>query len=202
MQSFVVLATVVIVAASSSLAQGYRVGDVVEDFSLRSTSGKTISFASLGNVHGAIVVFTCNHCPYARKYEDRIIALHDDYAPEGYPVVAINPNDPAQVPEDSFEDMIKRATEKRYPFEYLFDETQQVARRFGATRTPHVFLLQRGDDGAFRVAYIGAIDDNPDDPKAVEQEYVRNAIEALKTGSKIDPTFTKAIGCTIKWRKK
>jgi hypothetical protein len=147
-------------------------------------------------------VFTCNHCPYAKKYESRIIALHDDYAHEGYPVIAINPNDPSQVPEDSFENMVKRAEEKQYPFHYAFDETQEVARRFGATRTPHVFLLHREADGKFRVAYIGAIDDSPDDPTAVEQEYVRNAIEALKTGSKVDPTFTKAVGCTIKWRKK
>ncbi|RMF36196.1 MAG: thioredoxin family protein [Chlorobiota bacterium] len=196
-----ILALALMIAAVA-LAQGYRTGELVEDFSLRSTSGKTVSLTSLGDVRGAIVVFTCNHCPYAKKYEDRIIALHDDYAPEGYPVVAINPNDPSQVAEDSFENMIKRAKEKNYPFEYLFDETQEVARRFGATRTPQVFLLQRESDGKFRLAYIGAIDDSPDDPKAVEQEYVRNAISALQTGSKVDPSFTKAVGCTIKWRKK
>jgi len=191
-----------IVIAATVLAQGYRTGERVEDFSLPSTSGKTISLASLGEVRGAIVIFTCNHCPVAKKYEDRIIALHDDYAPEGFPVVAINPNDPTQVPEDSFENMVKRAKEKNYPFEYLFDETQAIARRFGATRTPHVFLLKRERDGNFHVAYIGAIDDSPDDPTAVEQEYVRNAINALLSGSPVDPSFTKAIGCTIKWRKK
>ncbi|MCX7930617.1 MAG: thioredoxin family protein [Chlorobi bacterium] len=195
-------AVVAVLMSVAMFAQGYRAGDVVEDFSLPSTKGGNVSLASLGTVHGAIVVFTCNHCPYAKKYEDRIIALHDDYTPEGYPVVAINPNDPSQVPEDSFEKMIERSQEKNYPFHYLFDETQQVARRFGATRTPHVFLLHQESDGKFRVAYIGAIDDSPDDPKAVEHEYVRNAIEALKVGSKIDPTFTKAVGCTIKWRKK
>jgi peroxiredoxin len=198
----VLTCALMVAVGGSMVAQGYRVGDVVEDFSLRSTKGGTVSLAALGNVQGAIVVFTCNHCPYAKKYESRIIALHDDYAPEGYPVIAINPNDPSQVPEDSFENMVKRAEEKQYPFHYAFDETQEVARRFGATRTPHVFLLHREADGKFRVAYIGAIDDSPDDPTAVEQEYVRNAIEALKTGSKVDPTFTKAVGCTIKWRKK
>lgn len=186
---------------ATALAQGYRVGDLVEDFSLRSTGGRIVSLAALGNVRGAIVIFTCNSCPYVKKYENRIIALHDDYAPEGYPVVAINPNDPSQVPEDSFENMIERVKEKNYPFEYLFDETQQVARRFGAMRTPQVFLLQRESDGKYRVVYIGAIDDSPNDPKAVEQEYVRAAIGALQTGSKIDPSFTKAIGCTIKWKK-
>jgi peroxiredoxin len=135
----VLTCALMVAVGGSMVAQGYRVGDVVEDFSLRSTKGGTVSLAALGNVQGAIVVFTCNHCPYAKKYESRIIALHDDYAPEGYPVIAINPNDPSQVPEDSFENMVKRAEEKQYPFHYAFDETQEVARRFGATRTPHVF---------------------------------------------------------------
>ena len=126
--------------------------------------------------------------------------MHNEFAANGYPVVAINPNDPVAYPSDSFEEMIKRSKEKNYPFAYVVDETQEVAKQFGAMRTPHVFLLKK-DKKDYTVEYIGAIDDNSDDPKAVKTKYVENAIANLNAGKKPEVNFTKAVGCSIKWKK-
>ncbi len=176
---------------------GYRVGDIARDFMLKNVDGKRVSLASMKKAKGYVVIFTCNHCPYAIAYEDRIIALHKKYAPQGFPVVAINPNDKDVQPADSYENMQKRAKEKGFPFVYLYDETQEIARAYGAKRTPHVFLL----DKERRVRYIGAIDDNHENPEEVKERYLENAIEALLAGKEVARTETKAIGCTIKWRK-
>ena len=119
------------------------------------------------------------------------------YAGEGYPVIAINPNDDEISPEDTFEKMKVRSEEKDFPFPYLKDETQKIYKAYGATRTPHIYLLEN-DRGKWRVAYIGAIDDNAMDSKAVTKRYVEDAIAALKSGKKPSPDLTKAIGCTIK----
>ncbi|AYA35998.1 thioredoxin family protein [Hymenobacter oligotrophus] len=181
--------------------EGYKVGDKAMDFKLKNVDGKTVSLSSNAGAKGYIVVFTCNTCPYAQAYESRIMALHQKYASQGYPVVAINPNDPQIAPGDSFEKMQERATEKKYAFPYLFDETQSVARTFGATRTPHVYVLQRsGQD--FKVAYIGAIDNNTEDGTAATERYVESAMTQLMAGKPVQTTSTKAIGCTIKWKKK
>lgn len=180
---------------------GYQVGDKVADFKLKNVDGKQVSLAGNAAVKGYIVVFTCNTCPYAQAYEDRVIALHQKYAAQGYPVLAINPNDPQVAPGDSYADMQKRAKSKRYGFPYLLDETQDVARAYGATRTPHVYVLQRsGPD--FKVAYIGAIDNNTEDAKAATQHYVEDALGQLLAGKPVQTSTTKAIGCTIKWKKK
>lgn len=189
-----------LVIAGSLLLTGVKVGDKAPDFSLKNVDGKVVSLSDYRSQKGAIVIFTCNHCPYAKLYEDRIIALHQEYAPKGFPVIAINPNAPEIVPEDSYENMQKRAKEKGYPFPYLFDETQAVARAYGATKTPHVFLL-KNEGEAFTVAYIGAIDDSPNDPKKVQKRYLADAIDALLTGSPVPLTETKAIGCSVKYRK-
>nr|BAL57298.1 peroxiredoxin [uncultured Bacteroidetes bacterium] len=181
------------------LGDGVKVGDKAPAFSLKNVDGRTVSLADYAKEKGVIVVFTCNHCPYAKKYEERIIQLHKDLAPKGFPVVAINPNAPEIVPEDSYEAMQKRAREKKYPFVYLFDETQGVARAYGATKTPHVFLLKREGD-AFVVAYIGAIDDSPTDPKGVKKAYVREAVEAILAGKPVPVAETRAIGCSVKYR--
>jgi len=178
---------------------GYAVGDVVNNFSLMNVDGKNVSLTDYKDEEGVIVVFTCNHCPYAKAYETRIMELDAKYAALNYPVIAINPNDPAKEPDDSPENMKKRAKDMNYSFPYLFDETQQVAKDFGATRTPHTFLLQKVD-GQFKVAYIGAIDDNTDDASKVENKFVEDAIASLKKGEKPAVNFTKAIGCTIKWK--
>ncbi len=184
---------------ANSYAQGYKVGDMAKDFSLKNVDGKMVSLSNYKDAKGFIVIFTCNHCPYAKLYEQRIINLHKKYAAEGYPVIAINPNDPEKQPDDSYENMIKRSKEKSYPFVYLFDDTQNTAKVFGATRTPHVYLLNKVQD-KYQVAYIGAIDDNPQSAEDVETLYVENAISALKKGKKVAMSSTKAIGCTIKWK--
>ena len=144
------------------------------------------------------MIFTCNTCPYAVAYEDRIIELHNNFASKGYPVLAVNPNDPAAKPGDSWELMKERANEKKFPFVYLFDDGQTVYPKFGATKTPHVFLLDKDRV----VKYIGAIDDNAREADKVDVKYVENAIMALEKGEEINPTTTKAIGCTIKVMKK
>ncbi len=182
--------TCLIVTAQS----GYNVGDKASDFKLKNVDGSMISMEDFKDAEGFIVIFTCNHCPYAIMYEDRIIEIHQKYADMGYPVIAINPNDPEVQPDDSFELMQERAKEKGFPFVYLFDENQKVFPKFGATRTPHVFLLNK----EMEVKYIGAIDDSPRDEKAVTQTYLEDAIEALKKGEAPNPSFTKAIGCSIK----
>jgi peroxiredoxin len=177
-----------------SIGQGYKIGDVAEDFSLKNVDGKMVSLADYKDAKGYIVVFTCNHCPYAMMYEKRIIELHKKYSKLGYPVIAINPNDPELVPEDDFDSMIKMSKKKKYPFAYLFDESQTVYPKFGATRTPHVFILSKDR----KVRYIGAIDDNAKDESAVQIKYVENAISSLESGKDPDPSLTKAVGCSIK----
>lgn len=179
----------------------YKLGDEVSDFSLKNIDGKMRGLYSSSSEQGYIIVFTCNHCPYAKAYEDRIIALHKLYAPQSYPVVAINPNDPKASPEDSYAKMKERAKEKNYPFPYLFDEKQDIARRFGAVRTPHVFIVQRNHKNKLILSYIGAIDDNWEDASKVTKNYVKDAIVMLQEGLPADPAETKAIGCTIKWKK-
>ena len=172
----------------------YEVGDKAEDFKLKNVDGNWVSLNTFEGVKGYIVVFTCNHCPYAQLYEHRIIDLHYDYAPKGFPVVAINPNSPLIVEEDSYEEMQKRASKYGYPFKYLFDEEQIVYPRFGATRTPHVFIL----DKDMIVRYIGAIDDNPESEQDIKVHYVRNAVDALLKNEMPNPDFTRAVGCTVK----
>jgi len=178
---------------------GYQVGDSVKDFNLKNIDGKKVSLAGLQNNKGAIVIFTCNHCPFSMAYEDRIIALNKKYASLGFPVVAINPNDATKVPDDSFEKMQERAKEKNFTFPYLQDDTQATAQAFGAARTPHVFLLTR-EGKNYKVAYIGAIDNNTDEPSAVTEKYVETAIDEILAGKPVTTNFTKAIGCTIKWK--
>lgn len=182
------------------ISPGYQVGDKIKDFKLKNIDGKMYSLANNAKAKGAIIIFTCNHCPFSQAYENRIIALHNMFSAQGYPVVAINSNDKDIVPEDSFEEMVKRAAEYKYPFPYLYDETQDVAVAFGAGRTPHVFVVQK-EGAEYIIKYIGAIDDNVDEPAAVTKRYVEDAINALIKGKEVPVKFTKAIGCTIKWKK-
>lgn len=179
---------------------GYKVGDEVENFTLINVDDREVNLQDYMESKGVIVIFTCNHCPFSVAYENRIIEIHNKFSEQGYPVVAINPNDELQYPEDSFDEMKVRAEQKGFPFVYLRDETQEIAKRFGATRTPHVFVL-RNMDGMFTVQYIGAIDDNADVPEKVEKKYLENALEALIEGGVVENNFTKAIGCSIKWKK-
>lgn len=195
--SFLSLAVIATAFRFAPTGEGYHVGDTVKDFKLKNVDGKKHSLADLKNAKGYIVIFTCNHCPYAKAYEDRIIALHNKYAPQGYSVVAINPNDKNKAPDDSFDNMVARSKEKNYPFWYLYDESQEIARTFGATRTPHVYLLDQNKV----VRYIGAIDDNAEEAESVKEKYLENAIGALQQGRDVAVSETKAVGCTIKWKK-
>ncbi|NCG03872.1 MAG: redoxin domain-containing protein [Bacteroidetes bacterium] len=176
---------------------GYKVGDIATDVLLSNTNGEMVSLADYTDAKGFIVIFTCNTCPYSVAYEDRIIALDKKYAPKGYPVIAINPNDPAAKAGESLSDMKTRAAEKEFTFPYLQDKGQHVYPKYGATRTPHVFILEKNEKGNV-VQYIGAIDDSSRNPEKVEQRYVEDAVDALLAGQSPKVTTTKAIGCSIK----
>ncbi|MGZ0014931.1 thioredoxin family protein [Yeosuana sp. AK3] len=178
-------------------SNGYQVGDVVSDFELKNIDGKMVSLSDYKDAKGFIITFTCNTCPFSIAYEDRIMALNEKYASKGYPVIAINPNNPKVQPGDSYKSMQQRAQEKGFTFPYLVDEGQQVYPKFGATKTPHMFVLQNTKQGSV-VKYIGAIDDNYKDAKAVNTKYVENAVNALLSGHPVELQETKAIGCTIK----
>jgi peroxiredoxin len=176
---------------------GYQIGDVVSDFELKNVDGKMISLSDYKDAKGFIITFTCNTCPFAIAYEDRIIALDKKYASKGYPVIAINPNNPLVQSGDSYQAMQQRAKEKGFTFPYLVDEGQKVYPKYGATKTPHMYVLQKTKKGNV-VKYIGAIDDNHQDASAVKTKYVENAVDALLNGEEIKQTETKAIGCSIK----
>lgn len=179
------------------LAQGYKVGDEAVDFKLKNIDNKMVSMADHKDAKGFIVIFTCNHCPYSKAYEDRIIALDKKYAPLGYPVIAINPNNPEKEPLDSFELMQKRAKEKGFTFPYLFDDGQKIYPQYGATKTPHVFILSKENKKNI-VKYIGAIDDNYKSAADVSKRYVEAAVDALLAGKDVEVKSTVAIGCSIK----
>ncbi|MCQ0110236.1 thioredoxin family protein [Zhouia amylolytica] len=176
---------------------GYGIGDYATDFELKNIDGKKVSLKDFKEAKGFLVIFTCNSCPYAVAYEDRIIALDKKYKSLGVPVIAINPNNPDLQPRDGFDQMKKRAADKGFTFPYLLDEEQDIFPQYGATRTPHVFLLENTSKG-YLVRYIGAIDDNYQDASQVETKYVEDAVEAMLAGEEIKITTTKAIGCAIK----
>lgn len=178
-------------------SKGYKVGDVASDFKLKNIDGNMVSLSDYKKAKGFIVVFTCNTCPYSVANEDRIIALDKKYKTKGYPVIAINPNDPAARSGDSFEEMKVRAKEKGFTFPYLFDDGQKVYPKYGATKTPHVYILNK-DNGKLIVEYIGAIDDSSRNEANVSERFVEDAVDALLAGNKPTKTYTRAIGCSIK----
>ena len=182
----------------SIVSNGYQPGDKATDFKLKSVNGKMYSMSDYKDAKGFIVVFTCNTCPFAMKYDDRVNVLAKKYKPKGYVLLAINPNDPAVQPNDTYNLMQAKAKEKGFVFPYLVDEGQKIYPQYGATKTPHVFLLDKN----LVVKYIGAIDDNCDDASAVKEKYLENAISALENGREPSPEITRAIGCSIKTNKK
>ena len=187
----------VLAFTTKDTASGYAVGDVATDFSLKNIDNKMVSLKDYKDAKGYIVIFTCNHCPYAKAYEDRIIALDAKFKKLGYPVIAINPNNPELNKDDSFDKMIVRAKEKGFTFPYLFDEGQKIYPQYGATKTPHVYVLQKTAKGNI-VKYIGAIVDNYEDAKDVTVKYVEDAVNELLKGKEVKVKTTKAIGCSIK----
>ena len=172
-------------------------GNSAPDFNLKNIDGKTVSLKDYPDAKGFVVVFTANTCPYAIAYEDRLIALNDKFAPQGYPVIAINPNDPALSAGDSYEKMQEKANTKGFSFPYLFDKGQIVTDQYGARVTPHIFLLKKEDSG-LKVMYTGAIDNDTQNVNPDKTLYVENAIAAIEGGKAIAEPATKAIGCTVK----
>jgi len=172
-----------------------KIGDKALDFNLTGTDDKSHSLNEYANKN-IVVVFSCNHCPYVRAWEDRMIKIQTDYESKGVQLIAINANDAAKYPDDSFQNMKVRAREKKFNFPYLRDEDQKVATSYGAQRTPEVFLF----DTKRTLQYHGAIDDNYDEPNAVKVHYLRNALDAVLHGGKVPIADTAPVGCTVKWK--
>ncbi len=185
------------VSSKEETVPGYQVGDSVDNINLMNVDETMMGFDSFPDAKGFILIFTCNTCPYAIAWEDRVIALDEEFKSQGYPVIAINPNSPAAKPGDSFKAMQQRAKDKGYTFPYLQDKGQKVYPKFGATKTPHVYVLQK-EDGKNIVKYIGAIDDNSRDASAVKERYTANAVNQLIKGQEVSVKETRAIGCSIK----
>ncbi len=173
-----------------------QIGSSIPDFELFSINGKTYSLDSFKDKKALIIIFSCNHCPYAQAYENRIMAIQKDYAEKGVTVLAINSNDAVQYPDDSFDEMKKRAAEKHFNFLYLRDEDQSVAKSFDAAHTPEIFLF----NDKRKLVYSGKIDDNWQDEKKVKTKYLREALDELLSGKEISVPETFSIGCTIKWK--
>jgi len=196
---FSLLLAVTVLCAFSPIKNGYEVGDTASDFKLKNVDGKMISLADYSSAKGFIIAFDCNTCPVSKAYNSRIIALNKKYASLGFPLIAINPNSAEVSAGESYEEMVKIAKKKGYEFPYLYDESQQIAKEYGATNTPHVFVLKKTGN-ELKVAYIGAIDDNARDGDGASKKYVEQAIDELLAGKPVTTTKTKAIGCGVKWK--
>ncbi len=190
--SFLLLLSLIAFTAPSQL----KIGDTAPGFKLKNIDKSYISLDQYNKEKGVVLIFTCNQCPYAKLYEDRIVALDTKYKKKGFPVVALNPNNPDISEEDSFDEMINRSEDKGFTFPYLVDDVG-IYKAYGATKTPHVYLL-KNENSHFSVKYIGTIDDSPKDENNVKQTYLADAIDALLEGNKIHLKETKAIGCSIK----
>lgn len=188
------------VAASLALADAaaaLQLGDPASqrDTKMKNVDGRELAIADLAGKHGTLVIFTCNHCPWAKAWETRIAALGNAYAQRGIGVIAVNANDPTAYKDDGFEAMVQRARERGFQFAYVVDAGSRVAKAFGASRTPEVFLF----DGAGKLVYHGTIDDNAENAAAVKQHYLRDALEAVATDQPVAVGETKALGCSIKF---
>jgi peroxiredoxin len=197
------LVTAGIIVAAAQIVQGPAVAGLslgdpapATDVSLKNVDETQVSIAEIAGDAGTLVIFTCNHCPYAKAWESRIAEIGNLYSEKGVGVIAINSNDPSAYDEDRFEVMQQRARQRGMSFPYVVDATSSVARAFGATRTPEVFLF----DGAGKLVYHGTIDDNYKDAESVTKPYLRNALDALVSGKAIPLAETKALGCSIKFR--
>lgn len=189
-----------LISTTSKAQNTYKLGDVVNDFSLKNIDGKVVSMANYTNVNGFIVVFYSEQCPLSLAYEDRMIALNVKYATKGFQVLAINPNDITTKPNNNFEIMIASAKNKVYTFPYLFDENQEVSAAFGAKSTPQVYLLQNTKKG-FILAYTGLIDNDIEDINSFNSiKYVENAVNQLIAGKKITINQTNFMGCPINYK--
>lgn len=180
-------------------------GQPAPDFDLPGVDGKRYSLHTFRGCRALVVVFSCNHCPYVVGSEDRMIRFALEYAPKGVAFVAINANETDNHPGDSFEHMVRRAKDKNFPFHYLRDESQDLARAYGALRTPHYFLFGRGgdnEDGPWTLRYTGRMDDNPRVPGAERTHELADAVEAVLCGRRPPVEATNPIGCNVKWKGK
>ena len=173
-----------------------KIDSLIPDFSLTGVDDKIYSLKDFSDKKILIVIFSCNHCPYVQAYEDRIIALQNEFEKDGVQIVAINSNDDVKYPDDSFEEMKKRAELKKFNFRNLRDETQEIAKAFGATHTPQIFLFDKNR----KLKYEGKIDDNWQEPGKVKSAYLRDAILEVLNDKEVSVPETFSIGCTIKWK--
>ncbi len=174
-----------------------KIGQAAPDFkNLPSVDGKKVSRSDFGDKKALVIFFSCNHCPYVQAYEDRIMALQNEFKDKGVQFIAINSNDDEGYPDDSFENMVKRTQEKKFNFLYLRDATQEVAKAYGASHTPHIFVFNQNR----KLSYTGKIDDNWQNPSQVKKQFLREALTALVQGREPAEPETFAIGCTIKWK--
>jgi peroxiredoxin len=175
-------------------------GQPAPDFDLPATDGRRYSSAAFKDARLLVIVFSCNHCPYVIGSEDRMIAFARQYAPQGVAFVAINSNETDNHPGDSFDHMVARAKEKGFPFPYLRDETQAVAKAYGALRTPHYYVFDKGPSGGWRLQYTGRMDDNPRNPGKETTHELADAVDALLAGRTPAVQATNPIGCNVKWK--
>jgi peroxiredoxin len=185
--------------SNTSIAQKTNLNLV--DFKLKNVDGNIVSLSNYPNAKGFIVVFTCNHCPFAKLYPPRLNELNNKYKPLGVPLIAISSTDTMMYEEDTYPNMVTKAKEEQFNFPYLFDEMQEVAKNFKAQKTPHAFVIWK-ENKKWVVEYNGAIDDNGMEAKLVSQQYVADAVNALLSGKRILTKETKSIGCQIAFRKK
>jgi hypothetical protein len=194
-----VLALALLAPAACARAQGLSLGDAapLADVEMQSVDGSDVTLDSAKGAKGLLVVFTCNHCPWAQAWESRIVEIGNHAAKRGLGVVAVNPNDPEAFPDDAFEPMQARARSAGMAFPYVVDATSDLARAFGATKTPEAFLF----DAKGRLVYHGTVDDNAREPGQVKKRWLRDAVDAVVAGKRVPLAETKAFGCSIKLRK-
>ena len=200
MKTLFFIASLLIVLFAAAQHPTLMPGIMAPDIALKSVNNKKVSLNDYPDAKGFIIVFTCNTCPYAKAYQQRIVALNKQFASQGFPVIAINPNDPAMSPGDSFEKMKNLAKAHQYTFPYLFDEGQLVTTQYGAKNTPHVFVVEKSNDN-FIIEYVGAIDNDTQNTNPAKIKYVEDAVNALLKNNKPAVAFTKAIGCGVRWKK-
>lgn len=172
----------------------------VEDFSLLNIDGKQVSLRNYPDAKGFIIVFTSNHCPFAKLYPKRLNALTNKYKKLGVPLIAISSTDAVTYEEDSYANMVAKAKKEHFKYPYLYDNTQGVAKDFKADKTPHVFVIWK-ENNEWVVKYNGAIDDNGFEPKKVQNPYLQNAVEALLNKKEVETKETKSLGCQIHFRQ-
>ena len=197
MKKYIVLSFLMVFNLCFSFGQN----KVVKDFKLRNVDGKYISLSDYKSAKGFIIIFTCNHCPFAKLYPPRFNELHSKFLPNGVPLITISSTDTVQYEEDTYPLMVEKAKNEQFFFPYLMDGNQKVAKNFNAQKTPHAYVIWK-ENGQWVVKYDGAFDDNGQEPEKVENKYVEAAVEALLENKKIEITQTKSIGCQIYFRKK